>query len=783
MEFLCQQNIIKYVTIGYIKDVFLYLHSIKIALQYIYIKMVLLKGRIMNEIFNAKGESVKELGGAKYIKATEKAPDYSLYDPLPRFRREIEINEDVKSAEIVVQSPSFAQFFINGENITDDIFISAISDYRKILWYNTYDVTSLIKKGKNAFSVICGNGFLNESFHTPWIYEIAPWRDAPQFILSLKVNGKIVLVSDENWRVDRKNTHIIYSHIRSGEYVDMRKYDDSWKNVGYDDSAWDNVICRNYPFDAKFMPIDCQPVREIERIKAKSITKTAKGYLVDFGLNSSGYVEIALCEKAGEEVVLKFCEEVTSNGEDNHMGNDKEYFYPDKTPYHVCKVITSGKRDVFKPSFTYFGFRYLIVENVKNEVKHDDVCAIFIHQDIKRTASFKCGNDVINYIYTAGMRSCYSNMFWCMTDCPTREKLGWMNDAQATCEHALINFDMRKLYKKWFEDIKAGMREDGALTGVIPSPEWGYDWGPVCDCMLYELPYRFYMYTGDDDMLKSGIEYFDRYIGYLEKALKDGYDFILGDWLGNGSNPNVPKQFTWEFYLIKAYTVTAFAYERAGKDNSAHTNKLEQLRKAFIEKYICKDSKCAIEDQTSVSMMIMGGLYTDKNVVCNQLASLVENGDGTLKTGMVGVQYIYDALSVANRPDLAFKLITQSSPGYRNWFENGATTLWELWDGKEKYSHNHHMFSAVIGWFFKSLLGIHPKLSAPAFEEVELAPRFVKEIGFVQGEMQTTRGKIVADWKYDNGKFVYNVKIPVGVTGIYNGKKLSSGNHEFIIKE
>ncbi len=737
----------------------------------------------MNGIFSAKGESVKELGNAKYIKATENAPEYSSYDPLPRFRREIEINEDVLSAEIIVQSPSFVQFFINGENITDDIFISAISDYRKILWYNTYDVTSLIKKGKNAFAVICGNGFLNESFHTPWIYEIAPWRDAPQFILSLKVNGKIVLVSDENWKADRENTHITYSHIRSGENVDMRKVDETWKKVGFDDSKWQDVICRNYPFDARLMPLDCQPVKEVDRLAPKSIKKTDRGYVVDFGLNSSGYAQVTLCEKEGKEVTLKFCEEITKDGEAKHLGNDEEHFYPDKTPYHVCKVITSGKRDVFKPAFTYFGFRYLIIEGVENEVKSEDVCAIFIHQDVKRTASFECGNDVINYIYTAGMRSCFSNMFWCMTDCPTREKLGWMNDAQATCEHALVNFDMQKLYKKWFEDIKAGMREDGALTGVIPSPDWGYNWGPVCDCMLYELPYRFYLYTGDDEMLKSGIEYFDRYIGYLEKSLDEGYDFILGDWLGYGSNPNVPKIFIWEFYLIKAYTITAFAYERAGLDNSKHLETLAKLRNEFIAKYIQADGRCTITDQTSVAIVIMNELYTDKNAVCSQLATLVEEGGPVLKTGMVGVQYIYDALSVAGRADLAFNMITQSSPGYRNWYENGATTLWELWNGVEKYSHNHHMFSAVIGWFFKSLLGVQPKLYAPGFEEIELNPRFVKEVGFAKGEMLTVNGKISIDWKYENGRFIYNVEIPSGVNAKYNGVKLAEGKNQFVVKE
>jgi alpha-L-rhamnosidase len=178
----------------------------------------------------------------------------------------------------------------------------------------------------------------------------------------------------------------------------------------------------------------------------------------------------------------------------------------------------------------------------------------------------------------------------------------------------------------------------------------------------------------------------------------------------------------------------------------------------------------------------MNGLYTDKNAVCSQLATLVEEGGPVLKTGMVGVQYIYDALSVAGRADLAFNMITQSSPGYRNWYENGATTLWELWNGVEKYSHNHHMFSAVIGWFFKSLLGIQPTLDAPAFEKIELAPRFVKEIGYAKGEIQTEKGKIAIDWKYENGKFVYNVEIPSGINATYNDKTLKEGKNQFVIK-
>ena len=156
---------------------------------------------------------------AKYIKAQKTPSEFSLYDPLPLFRREFELTEDVRESKIFVQSPGFATYYINGTKITEDIFISAVSNYGEILWYNEYEVTSLLKKGKNTVCVIAGNGFFNESFRTPWIYNEASFRDAPQFLLSLIVNGESVLVSDENFRASKElHTSMIASASPCGTY-------------------------------------------------------------------------------------------------------------------------------------------------------------------------------------------------------------------------------------------------------------------------------------------------------------------------------------------------------------------------------------------------------------------------------------------------------------------------------------------------------------------------------------------------------------------------------------
>ena len=718
---------------------------------------------------------------AKYIKAEESAAAFSLYDPAPIFRKEFSVSSP-KNAKIFVQSPGFARYYINGRDITEDLFISAISDYNKILWYNTYDVTDLLHDGKNVISVIAGNGFLNESFISAWHYERAVWKDAPGFCLRLEIDGETALVSDGSWKCQKEGSHIIFNHIRSGEYHDMRKKSDEWMRVGFDDSSWQYAIEKTEPFGGEFRPVECQPVREFDRIEPLSITKVESGYLVDFGINTSGYVETKICEEEGREITFRYAEEVDENGYPKHNGMDGKHFFPE-SPFMVNKMIASGGEDVFKPLFSYHGFRYVLLEGLSKMPDKSCFTAIFTHQDVARKSEFESGNEVINFVFNAGMRSTYSNMFWCLTDCPTREKLGWMNDAQASVEQTLINFDILPLLEKWFEDMKVSQFSDGSLHGTIPSTDWkwGHACGPVCDCMFYELPYKVYLYTGKTDMLTSGVGVMENYALFLEGKCLEDHSFILGDWLGGVSSELTPKEFVRDFYLIKALTITVFAQNLAGKENAAWKEKLEKYKAEFKSRYLDESGRCTVASQCAVSMMIMAGLYEDKNTLCNQLVEVTLADECKLTCGMVGIQYIYDALSESGRGDLAYKLIAETTPGYKSWLEEGATTLWEQWDGKNSGSHNHHMFSGVIAWFYKSLLGISPDVEHPAFERIELKPAFVKELGFVKGSFETVRGKISAEWKYENGKFTYTVDVPEGISASFGGKELKSGKNIFTI--
>ena len=728
------------------------------------------------------GEKSRPFENAKYIKAEQAPSPFSYHDPAPFFRKEFEIGEKVSFAALSVQTPGFVKVYLNGSDITEDIFISPVSDPQKILWYHTYDVTSLLRKGKNVIGVIAGNGFLNESFKTAWDYDTAPWRDAPQFMLSLCVNSKPVAVSDGTWRASKEASHIVYHHLRSGEWVDMRKYDTRWLLTDYDDSLWRPAVLRERPFGGRLEKTPCQPVRECERIAPVSCCRVENGYLYDFGVNLSGYVDAVLSAPRGTEITFSYAEEIDAVGNPAHNGMDSRYFYAE-SPFQINRLIASGGEDHFKPLFSYHGFRYLLISGLDAPLR--EIHAVFTHNDVARRSDFSSGNALLNAIFAAGIRSTYSNMFWCLTDCPTREKLAWLNDAQASVDQTLYHFDILPLYRKWFEDIKAGMHENGLVHGTHPSTDWawGRDCGPVCGAMLYELPYRVYLHTGDPHMLIDAIPYFVRYADFLTESSETGREFILGDWLGSGNSKRIPKQMVWDFYLYKALRITALALDLAQQPREDIKKRLHEARARFLARYTDCEGRCTVSEQTAVAMMLVEGIYDKKEPLAAQLAEVVLRDGVKMTCGMVGVQYIYKALAVIGRGELAYRMIVSSEPGYKTWFENGATTLWECWDGVSSGSHNHHMFSNVLGWFFSDLLGVSPCEQAPGYRQLTLAPVFVAELSHVSGYIDTVKGRIEASWQYRNGEFVYTVAVPHGVSAVFRGIPCRVGENVFYIKE
>ena len=202
-----------------------------------------------------------------------------------------------------------------------------------------------------------------------------------------------------------------------------------------------------------------------------------------------------------------------------------------------------------------------------------------------------------------------------------------------------------------------------------------------------------------------------------------------------------------------------------------------------LGEYIGYDRKCTIPMQTAIAMLLHFNIGSDREALGKQLLSVIERDGYQLRAGMVGFQYISHALSDIGTGEIAYRLLSETEPGYKTWFERGETTLWEEWDGENNGSHNHHMYSGVISWFFRSLLGISPQEDSPSFEKIDLHPVFIASLGHASGSIDTVRGRIEAGWERSGEGFTYTVTLPDGVEAYFKGKRLSKGKNIFTVKE
>lgn len=708
------------------------------------------------------------------------------FDPLvsgaaPRFRRTFKVSEHIESAVLHVCGLGYGYYYLNGEAVCDDLFTAPCSNYRKTLWYNSYDITDRLTVGENVLAVQCGNGWYNEYFKSSWDYDIAPWRDNPKFILALEINGRIALTSDASWKCTDESA-VIYNQLRSGEYFDARLYEKNWTASNYDDSRWKNAVSDTTPPTGIFRLCECEPIRAERVYNAISMDDRGDGrYIFDLGQNISGFVRLSVDgrQAAGDVLDIRYAEKIDADGEMDYFNMWKVHYR--ETDFAHDRFICDGGDFVWSPKFAYHGFRYIEVTGLKNP-DISTVSGVFVHQDVKMRSEFECSDEFLNGIFRAGQISTLSNLFYMPTDCPTREKFGWCNDAQASCEQMLTNFTTESVFAKWLQDIFDAQLPDGAMPGIIPSSGWGYEIynGPVSDGALFEVPYRLYLHTGNTEYLVKALPYFDRYLMHLNSRADENGDinFGLADHATPDWNENVSTAFINAVYRIKFIRIARDAASFAGKDTAPYTDALNARIAEVKAKYLRSDGTCVIEEQTAAAMLIYHDIYDELAPLAAQLARLVEEKDFHHYCGMVGLRHLYIALNKCGLHEYAYKIITaEGFPSYRVWHDDGMTTLYETW--AMTGSHNHHMYSDFMSWMMKTVIGI--RMTAPAYKTVEISPYFFEALSFARGHIDTKMGRISVHWKREEDGVHLNICIPEGIEGRYNGQILQSGSHCFVI--
>lgn len=710
--------------------------------------------------------------------------DYCERDYAPMFRKRFHVNR-FERATVSVCALGMGVFYLNGEKITADLHLSPTSDYDKTIWYNEYDVTNLLVPGENTFACIVGNGWYNESLKTPWKYCEAKWRDNPKFALSLELDGETVFLSDDTW-LCKPESYILFNQLRSGEHVDARQYDPKWMKAEYDDSAWERAIRDDNPPKGVLRKSVCPPVRECAEYPAVSVLQTGdRRYVFDIGQNISGYVRLHVRQKAGDILTIRYAEQIHPDGSLNLNGMDS--MYPE-SPFQTDKVILSDETVAFSPIFTYHGFRYIEITGL-DSASVDMVTGIFIHLDIPVIGEFECSNSDLTDLFHIGVMATYSNMHYILTDCPTREKFGWLNDAKASTEQILMNFDAARFFEKWHVDILDSVREDGAIPGIAPTSGCLYDsyTGPICTGALFEIPYKIYLYTGDDAMMIGALPAYLKHLDYLEtRKNADGFvEYGLYDWAGPfneryGSGAPTPVEFSDTALYIEFLQRTVFAAERAGDSDTAARvqSTLDRMVSLFKQKYLRGDGRCAVDEQTAIAMLIGIGLYDDLAPLREQLKEAAQQHDFHHHCGMLGIRYLYDALNTCGLEAYAYRVIAaEGFPSYTQWLREGATTLWEtFYPGASK---NHHMYSGFMLWLMNTLVGINPISGAPGMRHVRVAPFFAPELTYVKGARIIGDGTLRVQWRRKEDEVTVDIDVPKGISVEYRGEVLAEGRYSF----
>ncbi len=728
--------------------------------------------------------------------------NYNLEDPSPIFRYNFELKPGFNKAIVTVCGLGIGYYYLNNEPMTEDMFTAPVSDYNKTLWTNEYDVTDKLCVGMNLFAVIVGNGFYNESFDTTWKTNCASWRGLPKFALQMRVeypDDIVYIESNEQW-ICSKESPIRYNHLRSGETFDFRINKD-WYKLDFKTKNWINarISSENVP-NGEFRECECQPIRMDKQYHPINIFKNSIGrWIIDFGVTISGFLKINTQRPEGSCIKIHYSELINEDGTCNYAGMNGAPFYPN-SEFQTDKLIFSGNVDEWHPIFAYHGFRYVEIEGMDDKPKAEDFTAVFVHQMVDDVSKFECSDDIINKLFSAAKNSCLSNMFYNLTDCPTREKFGWLNDASASCEQLLQNFDIYPLLKKWLQDIYDSVSEQGAVPGIVPTNGFGYKvWtGPICSDAIFEIPYRIYRYYGKCEILKEAYPYMLKHLKYVigKRDFEDGLiGYGLSDWAGPFTDENpipTPVKFTDTLLAIKFCRITELVAQITEDNNTlVEIKDIEmELTKSFYNAYVDDNGRCKVCEQTALSMMIVLGLYKNLEPLKQQLYSAIEKYNFHIHCGMLGIQYLFKALNICNMSECAYELITADGyPSYKDWIINGETTMLESWNGAT--SHNHHMYSCVLAWFNITIAGIRLDDDINAYKKVVISPSFLKEINYCNSEYKTVIGVFRINWsKKQNDEIVINIEIPSNVEATLklcdynlNGLKdiiLAEGINEFV---
>ena len=695
------------------------------------------------------------------------------YNPAPLLRTTFPLSGRVKQARVYICGLGYYELHLNGKRIGDHLLDPGYTRYDKRDLYVTYDVTDALRRGKNAIGVMLGTGWYDVHTKAVWNFHLAPWRAAPKLLLQLQIeysDGRTeTIVSDSRWTTS--TGPIRFDSIYGGETYDARDEKPGWDLPNYDDSQWAMAPVVQPPkgkLVAQMMPA----IKADKVLTPAKLTEPKPGvFIFDMGQNLAGFAELRVRGPAGSKVVMKYGERLDKDGLLDTAIIEHHVKRVDPTQqFQTDTYILKGKGlESWHSRFNYNGFQYVEVTGFPGKPSLESLRAVFIHSAVPVAGQFECSNPLLNKIWRAGRWSYLSNLQGIPTDCPHREKNGWTGDAHLAAEQGLLNFKPEAVYTKWLNDLNDEQRPSGELPGIVPTSGWGYQWGngPAWDSAFVLIPYYLYEYCGDTQVLSNHYQGMKRYVDYLTTKAKDGIVSIgLNDWAP--WKTKTPADITSTAYYYRDAQIVALAARLSCNqaDADKYTALADGIRKAFNARFYHPDTGTyGNGSQTSLSCALYQGLVepAEHGRVLSNLVAAVDKTDGHIDTGILGAKYILNTLTENGRTDVAYRIASQKDqPSWGWWIEQGATTLWEQWNGED--SRNHIMFGDISAWFYKALAGINLDPAAPAFKHILIKPNAVGGLTAARASYDSVHGRILSDWKVEGGHFLLTVEIPANTT-------------------
>ena len=727
-------------------------------------------------------------------KAWGKRPDI-----LPMLRKSFPVNKTIRHATAFISGLGHFEMTVNGKKVGDNFLDPGWTNYTKLALYVSFDITKQLLKGNNAIGVMLGNGF----YYVPGerYRKLTGAFGYPEMICRLLIEyadgTNENIISNESWKT--APSPILFSSIYGGEDYDADKEQQGWDQPYFNDTAWRNaVIVSGHPLQSQ----TAEPLKIMQSFTPVKQTKIKEGvWVYDCGQNMSGIPQITVEGKKGDTVKIIPAELLNDDGTVNQKATG--------SPHYYLYILKGSGRETWQPKFTYYGYRYLQVENVTavKETKNNLPLLIAIKglhtsNAAARVGNFNSSNELFNKTDKLIDWSVKSNMASVFTDCPHREKLGWLEESHLVGASVKYEYDIATLCRKIIKDMILAQTTEGLIPEIAPefvkfdepfrdSPEWG--------SAAVILPWYVYQWYGDKTILEESYDMMKRYIGYLKtKANNNILTQGLGDWYDLGPDRPGISQLT-----TKGITATAIYYydltilSQTGilldkKEDVNNFNTLAAAVKNSFNKTFFNDTlkQYGTGSQTSNAIALYMGLVEDKNrsAVTENLVKDIRSHNNSLTAGDIGYHYLLKTLQDAQRSDVIYDMNNRSDvPGYGYQLAKGATALTESWQGLPNVSNNHFMLGHIMEWFYEGLAGISQKENSVGYKNIVIRPQVVGDITYAAASYLSPYGKIRSSWKRMGSRFTLNVSVPpnalaeIYLPGAVDPVKTGSGNYNYTI--